>query len=135
VLGIFLLTTASKPALGPIQPRMQWVPRALSLGVKRPWRKDDYSPPTSTKVKNARSYNSTPPIRLHGIDAQKKGSTVMTLPYLYHHNSVSSTANLMDSIFFYFLQDLKFSWRCNPEGLDLSGLFFCRGLTGEHLKL
>jgi hypothetical protein len=35
-LGIFLFTTASRPALGPTQPSIQWVPGALSLGVKRP---------------------------------------------------------------------------------------------------
>jgi hypothetical protein len=34
-LGIFLLTTACRPALGPTQPPIQWVPRALSLRVKR----------------------------------------------------------------------------------------------------
>jgi len=35
-LGIFLFTTASRPALGPTQPRIQWVPGALPLGVKPP---------------------------------------------------------------------------------------------------
>jgi hypothetical protein len=35
-LGIFLFITVSRTALGSIQPPIQWVPRALSLGVKRP---------------------------------------------------------------------------------------------------
>jgi hypothetical protein len=35
-LGIFLLTTASRLVLGPIQPPVQWVPGAPSLGVKPP---------------------------------------------------------------------------------------------------
>jgi hypothetical protein len=35
-LGIFLFTTASRLALGTTQPPIQWVPGALSLGVKRP---------------------------------------------------------------------------------------------------
>jgi hypothetical protein len=35
-LGIFLFTTASRPALGDTQFPVQWVPEALSLGVKRP---------------------------------------------------------------------------------------------------
>jgi hypothetical protein len=30
-LGIFLIATASRPALGPTQPPIQWVPDALSL--------------------------------------------------------------------------------------------------------
>jgi hypothetical protein len=34
-LGIFLFTTASRTALGCTQPPIQWVPGALSLGVKR----------------------------------------------------------------------------------------------------
>jgi hypothetical protein len=34
-MGIFLFTTASRPALGPTQLPIQWVPGALSLGVKR----------------------------------------------------------------------------------------------------
>jgi hypothetical protein len=33
-LGIFLFTTASRTALGPTQPPIQWVPEALSPGVK-----------------------------------------------------------------------------------------------------
>jgi hypothetical protein len=35
-LGIFLFITASRTALGPTQPPIQWIPGALSLGVKRP---------------------------------------------------------------------------------------------------
>jgi len=35
-LGIFLFTTTSRMALRPTQPPIQWVPGALSLGVKWP---------------------------------------------------------------------------------------------------
>jgi hypothetical protein len=49
-LGIFLFTIASRTALGPIQPPIQWVPGALSLGVKRPGREADHSPQSSAKV-------------------------------------------------------------------------------------
>jgi hypothetical protein len=52
-LGIFLLTTASRSALGPTQPPIQWVPGALSLGVKWPGREADHSPPSRADVKNA----------------------------------------------------------------------------------
>jgi hypothetical protein len=50
-LGIFPFTTASRTALGPTQPPIKWVLGALSLGVKRPGREADHSPPSSAKVK------------------------------------------------------------------------------------
>jgi hypothetical protein len=50
-LGIFLLTTASRTALGPTQPPIQWIPGALSLEIKRPGREADHSPPSNAKVK------------------------------------------------------------------------------------
>jgi hypothetical protein len=40
---------------------------ALSLGVKRPGREANHSPPSSAEVKNAWSCTSTPPICLHGV--------------------------------------------------------------------
>jgi hypothetical protein len=49
-LGIFLFTTAFRTALGPTQPPIQWVPRALSLGIKRPRCEADHSPPSSAEV-------------------------------------------------------------------------------------
>jgi hypothetical protein len=66
-LGIFLFTTVSIPVLGPTQPPIQWVPRGLSLRVKRPRRDADHSPPSSAEVKNAWNYTSTPPICLNGL--------------------------------------------------------------------
>jgi hypothetical protein len=42
------------------QPPVQWVPGALYLGVNRPGREADHSPPSSTDVKNAWRYTSTP---------------------------------------------------------------------------
>jgi hypothetical protein len=50
-LGIFLLATASRTALGPIHPPIQWVTGALFLGVKRPGREADHSLPSSAEVK------------------------------------------------------------------------------------
>jgi len=66
-LGIFLFTTASRMALGPTQYPIQRVPGAFSLGIKRPGREGNHSPPSSADVKNAWSYTSTPPTRLHGM--------------------------------------------------------------------
>jgi hypothetical protein len=66
-LRIFLFSTVSRTALGPTQPPIQWVPAALSLRVKLPRREADHSPPSSAEVKNAWSYTSTPPLRLHDV--------------------------------------------------------------------
>jgi hypothetical protein len=49
---IFLLSTSSRPALGLIQPPIQWVSAALFPGVKRPGCEPAYSPPSSAEVKN-----------------------------------------------------------------------------------
>jgi hypothetical protein len=46
-----LTTTASRPALGPTQPPIQWVTGVLFLGVKRPAREADHSSPSSADVK------------------------------------------------------------------------------------
>jgi hypothetical protein len=66
-LGIFPFTTASRTALRPTHPPIQWVPGALSVGVKQPGREADHSLPSSAEIKNAWSYTSTLPIRLHGV--------------------------------------------------------------------
>jgi hypothetical protein len=49
-LGIFLFA-ASRTTLGPTQPPIQWVLGVLSLGVKRPGREADHSPPSNAEVK------------------------------------------------------------------------------------
>jgi hypothetical protein len=41
----------SRTALGPTQRRIQWVPGALSLGVKRPGSEADHSLPYSVEIK------------------------------------------------------------------------------------
>jgi hypothetical protein len=50
----------SRSALRPTQPPIQWVPRVLSLGIKRPGREADHSPASNAEVKNAWSYTSVP---------------------------------------------------------------------------
>jgi hypothetical protein len=49
-LGIFLFITASRTDLGSTQPPIQLVAGALSLGIKRPGREVDHSPPSSSEV-------------------------------------------------------------------------------------
>jgi hypothetical protein len=65
--GRIILDSASGPALRPTQPPIQCAPAAFSLEVKQPGREADRSPPSIVKVKNAWSYTSTLPIRLHGV--------------------------------------------------------------------
>jgi hypothetical protein len=50
----------SGTALGPTQLPIQWVPEDLSLGIKRPGREADHSPPSNAEVKNAWIYTSAP---------------------------------------------------------------------------
>jgi len=58
-LGIFPFTTASRQALGSTQPPIQWVPGSLSVGVKRPGRESDQSPPSSAR---SRMRGAIPPL-------------------------------------------------------------------------
>jgi hypothetical protein len=55
--------------------------RSLSLGVKQLEREADQSPPPSAEVKNAWSYTSTTPVRLHGVVL----SSAQGQLYLYLH--------------------------------------------------
>jgi hypothetical protein len=57
----FLFSTSSRPALGPTQPPIEWVPGALSPGVKQTGHEADHSPPASAEVKKTWIYTSTPP--------------------------------------------------------------------------
>jgi hypothetical protein len=59
----FHFSMSSRPALGPTQPPIQWVPRVLSPGVKQLEREADHSPSTSAEVKK---YVHSP-IHLHGV--------------------------------------------------------------------
>jgi hypothetical protein len=79
----FHFSISSIPALGPTQPPIQWVPGALSLGVKRPGREADYSSPTSAEVKKTWVYISTHPLSLHGVVLNLL-STGIILPYLFN---------------------------------------------------
>jgi hypothetical protein len=58
--GIVLCYTASRPALRLIQPPIQWIPGAVSPGLKRPGREANHIPPPSAEVKNA---GIIPPLR------------------------------------------------------------------------
>jgi hypothetical protein len=66
-LGIFLFTTVSRTALGPIQPPNQRVSEVLSLGVKQPWCEADHSPLASAEIKECVELYLHSPMRLHGV--------------------------------------------------------------------
>jgi hypothetical protein len=83
--GIFLFTTASRTALGPTQPPIQWVP-GTPLGVELSGHETDHSPTSSAKVKEWVELYLHIPSTPSWCGAQLKISTGTTLPlflYLY----------------------------------------------------
>jgi hypothetical protein len=78
-LEISQFTTTSRLALGPTQPPIQWVPGALSLGLKWPVHKADHSSPSSAEVKECvELYLHSPKYAIIAWCSVK--STGMTLP-------------------------------------------------------
>jgi hypothetical protein len=61
-----LSSMSSRPALGPTQPPIQWIPEALSQRIMRPEREAEHSPPTSAEVTKAGICASALPC-LHGL--------------------------------------------------------------------
>jgi hypothetical protein len=57
----FLVSTALRPALGPIQPPIQWVPVTLSAGVKWQGREANLLPLYSAEVKKGGAIPPSPP--------------------------------------------------------------------------
>jgi hypothetical protein len=85
-MGIFLFTIASRTALGPTQPPIQWVPGAFSMRVKRPGREADHSPPSSAKAKERMELYlqspNTPSWR--GVQLKKKSTgTILPLSFTF----------------------------------------------------
>jgi hypothetical protein len=83
-LGIFLFTM-SKTALVPTQPPIQLVPGALSLGVKRPGREADHSPPSSAEVKECMElYLHSPYVFMAWCLVKHTDNFTFTLPTNVH---------------------------------------------------
>jgi hypothetical protein len=87
---MFLLSIASRPALGPTQPPIQWVPGAVSPGAKRHLREADLSPPSSAEVKNSGAI-----ISLHHMSSWRGALLLVItrkenslLPYLSFYHSM-----------------------------------------------
>jgi len=72
-------------ALRSTQPPIQWVPGNLSLGIKRPGREADRSPPSSTEVKEYLE--------------------------LYHHSPNMPSRELFLYLYFYIMIGCEFRWQ------------------------
>jgi hypothetical protein len=78
---IFLFSTTFSSTLGPTQPLIQLVPRSsLSLGIKRPGREADNSPPRPRTNDIYLHF----PIRKQGV-VRKKQSTGIALSFVSSH--------------------------------------------------
>jgi len=87
ILGIFLFTTASRTALGPTQPPIQWIPAALSLRVKRQGLEADHSRPSSAEAKEWEELYLRSPIRLMAWCLVKKHRDNFTFTFFYTMDS------------------------------------------------
>jgi hypothetical protein len=107
--GNFLFTTTSRPALGPTQTPILWVPEALSLGLKGQGREDDHLPPYSAEV----SAWSLPPLPQYALMAwlQKKYGDNFTFHLLP-----------LPSLFHTPYNDSSFSWRYITSAVDLENV-------------
>jgi hypothetical protein len=60
-MGLSVLPIASTQALGPTQSPIQWVPEALTPGVKRPGHEADHLPPCSDEIRTRGAVPLPPP--------------------------------------------------------------------------
>jgi hypothetical protein len=107
-LGIFLFTTASRTPLGPTKPPIQWIPGALSLGVKRPGREADHSPSYSAEVKEYLELYLTPQYAFVALCSVIK-SRETTLPFTFtfiHFVYLVVKCRVFNAIFLCFISDV-----------------------------
>jgi hypothetical protein len=95
-LGIFLFTTASRTALWPTQPPMQWVRGALSPEVKWSGREADHSLPSSAEVKECVELYLHFPITPSWRGAQLKVEGQLYLYFFPHSFQSFSYSSLYD---------------------------------------
>jgi hypothetical protein len=86
-LGIFLVITMSRSALGPTQPPVQWVQEGLSLEVKRLRCEADHSHPSTwyrgQECVQLYLHTNTPSWR--GAQSKHRDNFALLLYYYYHH--------------------------------------------------
>jgi hypothetical protein len=140
--GNFTLHHRVQTGSGAYPASNQWVPGPLSLAVKRPRREADHSPPSSAKVKNAWSYNSTPQYAFMGWFSIKAQGQLYLLPFFYfsaYHLwrvEVSIGCRLGDeSKFYVFLFCCQHSRNCREETqFQYPGFRFCRCFSGHEVS-
>jgi hypothetical protein len=85
-LGIFLFTTASRTALGPSQPPIQWVSGTVSLGINRQEHEADHSPPSNAEVKEWVELYLQSPSMPSWLGAQLKSTGIsLPLPFTFYY--------------------------------------------------
>ena len=105
----------SRPALGPTQPPVKWIP-GLSRGKERPERAADPSPPSSAVVMKGQSYTSTPPM----------GCTACTEPRCLYKGAIQLLLIWSQNVQPFFLGGSEFKeFSCNNKYIS----FFLTGMT------
>jgi hypothetical protein len=94
--GNFLFTTVSRLAMGPTQPPIQGVPGVLSLGVNRPGREADCSPPSIAEVKECMElYLHSPNMpSWHGAQLKEAQEQLHHLPHFGHGELILITQSV-----------------------------------------
>jgi hypothetical protein len=115
-LGIFLFTTASRMALGPTQPAIQWVLGALSLEVKRPAREADHPPPPSGEVKECVEVylHSTQYAFMAWCSAKRSIAKALPLPYLLYNEELQGSYESLSVVRILEFRNLR--WSGNVDG-------------------
>jgi hypothetical protein len=73
-----------RTTLRPIQPLIQWVSGALSLGIKRPWREANHSPTPNAEVKECVELCLHSPNTISWRGAQFKENVTISLHWSDH---------------------------------------------------
>jgi hypothetical protein len=86
----FLFYKTTRPALGPTQPHIQWLPEFF-VEVKLLSREPDHSLTASGVVENKWSYTSTLLTLLHGVDRESYPLSTYIYIYIYMHTYIRMT--------------------------------------------
>jgi hypothetical protein len=95
--------------VGPTQPPIQWVQKALSPGLKRPWHETYQSPPASAEEENVNLYIHSP-IRLDGVVLNWFYFTLPCLQYCYACKQIEGQCLIIGQDGF-FLRSSRFNVR------------------------